>query len=91
RMTLEPVFNFYMLGLGYTHPEWSHGTYHGPLEVGGEQFATKEVDVRLPQHIHVQTFCRARMGERRGAGVLEQLIIGPHEPLGLKEILDMAP
>jgi hypothetical protein len=31
------------------------------------------------------------MGEHTGIGILEQLIIGPHEPLGLKGIIDPAP
>jgi hypothetical protein len=29
--------------------------------------------------------------EKRGVGILEQLIIGPHEPSGFKDIMDMAP
>jgi hypothetical protein len=91
RIELEPVFPFFMMGIGYTHPEWSHGMYHGELDVGGEKFATKDVDVRVPQFIHIQAFCRARMGNQQGSGILEQLIIGPHEPSGLKEILDFAP
>jgi hypothetical protein len=91
RVELEPVFPFFMTGIGYTHPEWSHGTYHGDLAVDGERFATKDVDVCVPQFIHIQEFCRARMGNRTGSGILEQLIIGPHEPTGLKEIFDMAP
>jgi hypothetical protein len=91
RIELEPIIPFYMKGIGYTHPEWGHGTYRGELVVGGERFATKEVDPRLPQHVHIQALCRATMGERKGTGILEQLIFGPHAPSGLNDILDMAP
>jgi hypothetical protein len=91
RMELEPLYPFFMMGIGYGHPDGSHGTYQGALKVSGERFALKDVDVRLPHHLHIQAFCRARMGDRQGSGVLEQLIIGPSATLGLKEILDMAP
>jgi hypothetical protein len=92
---LEPLWNFYMLGIGYGHPEWAHGTFKGPLAVGGDRLVTAEVDERMPQYQHIQAICRARMtGDgkvRTGIGVLEQLIVGAHEPSGFKEILDMAP
>ena len=91
RIELEPILPFYMVGIGYGHPEWGHGIYRGELDVGGERFALKEVDPRLPQHLHIQALCRARMGEREGIGVLEQLIFGPHAPSGLSDLLDMAP
>jgi hypothetical protein len=91
QIDLEPVFPFFMMGIGYTHPEWGHGTYKGDLAVGGERFALKEVDPRLPQFQHVQWFCRATAGEKRGVATLEQLIIGPHAPTGLRDVLDMAP
>jgi hypothetical protein len=44
----------------------------------------------------VQAFVTAKLSgpdgsERVGAGVLEQLIIGPHAPSGFKDILDPAP
>ncbi len=90
RIELEPILPFYMKGIGYTHPEWGHGVYKGELAVGGERFTTKEVDPTLPQHVHIQALCRATLGGREGIGVLEQLIIGPHAPSGLSDVLDMA-
>lgn len=91
RIDLEPFLPFYMMGIGYTHPEWSHGVYKGELEVGAERFSTKDVDPRLFHFQHVQWLCRARMEGEQGVGVLEQLIIGPHAPTGLADVLDMAP
>ena len=29
RVELEPLYNFYMQGLGYLHPKWGHGMYVG--------------------------------------------------------------
>ena len=31
-ITFAPVYNFFMLGLGYGHPRWAHGLNHGGLQ-----------------------------------------------------------
>jgi hypothetical protein len=89
---LEPQFNWYMKGVGYGHPEWAHGTYHGELATGYDEFKTDEV---TPDNVHIQAFCHAKMttkdGVKEGRGVLEQLIIGPHAPSGFTEFMDFAP
>lgn len=92
RLTLEPRWNFYMSGVGYTHPHFRHGTYHGELETGYDEYVTAEVE---PTNIHVQALCDVTLegpgGEEKGQGVLEQFIMGPHAPSGFKGLLDMAP
>ena len=52
-----------------------------------------EVDDAMTLHIQaISTVTMAGdLGEREGHGVLEQLIVGPHQPSGFKELLDMAP
>ncbi len=85
---LKPLYNFYMNGIGYLHPVWGHGTYHGALEVACESFTLAEVDEAAPLYLHVEAVCEARLelpgiAPQTGIGVLEQLILGPHEPLGL--------
>lgn len=87
---LEPVLDFQMLGLGYLHPEWNHGTWKGEEAVGAERWEVGSLDPLAPQHLHVQQLVRARWGDRVGVGVLEQLVIGPHEPSGFRELLDGA-
>jgi hypothetical protein len=64
--------------------------------VGYEAFDLATVNETEYKFWHVQAFCHARLtgaegGEKKGVGILEQLIIGPHEPSGFKEFLDMAP
>jgi hypothetical protein len=92
---LEPRWQFYMAGLGYGNPEWGHGAFKGELAVGYEAYPTASVDEANFPNIHVQAFVKARMsgalGEREGAGVLEQLIMGPHAPSGFTGLLDPAP
>ena len=89
-ISLEPLLTAQMCGLGYLHPEWGHGMWKGELAVGGESWPLADLDPMEPRHLHVQQVCRARLGERQGIGVLEQLVLGPHLPSGFTSILDPA-
>jgi len=89
-IALEPIMTFQMVGLGYMHPEWGHGTWHGDEAVDGEAWRLAEIDPMEPRHLHVHQLCRARMGQREGVGVLEVLVIGAHGPSGFHGILDPA-
>ncbi len=96
RIDLTPHWNFYMMGLGYGHPEWSHGVNKGPLAVGHEVLKLDEVKGYFPPHLHIQAFVTATMTtpdgrQKQGRGVLEQLLLGPHAPSGFKDVLDPAP
>ncbi len=89
-VTLEPLFDFHMLGLGYSHPEWGHGVWKGELAVEGERWELPVDDPVAPHHVHVQTVVRATcsgaLGDHTGLGVLEQLAVGRHVPTGLEDI-----
>ncbi|NNL65866.1 MAG: hypothetical protein HKP30_06475 [Myxococcales bacterium] len=87
---LTPLLTFQMLGLGYLSPDWGHGMWKGEEAVSGERWKLADLDPLDPRHIHVQQLVKARMGEREGIGVLEQLIIGPHAPSGFVGLLDGA-
>jgi hypothetical protein len=87
RIELEPLLTFRMRGLGYTHPEWGHGHWHGECEVGSEEHKVEELDNVEPWNIHIQQVMRARWGDKTGLGVLEQLAFGEHAS-GLTGILD---
>lgn len=95
RLTLEPGTHFYMKGIGYGHPQWAHGSFHGEIETGYEEFALAEAAPADPVNFHIQAICRATLeserGREEGIGVLEQLILGPHAPSGLKDLIDLAP
>lgn len=91
-ITLEPLYDFHMLGIGYTHPEWAHGVWKGELEVGGDRWDLPVDDMAAPHHVHVQTVVRATtsggLGDHEGLGILEQLAIGRHAPTGLDGYFD---
>ncbi|MGD0193120.1 MAG: hypothetical protein ABSD74_20475 [Rhizomicrobium sp.] len=95
RAELTPRFNFYMSGIGYTHPEWGHGHWKGENALGYDSFETASVNESDPRFWHVQAFVNARLTgpniERTGTGVLEQLVIGAHAPSGFRELMDSAP
>jgi hypothetical protein len=90
RIRLEPLLRFQMLGIGYGHPEWGHGFWKGESALAGESWKLDELNPLLPQHLHVQQVVRATWGERRGVGVLEQVVLGPYPRYGFRELLDGA-
>jgi len=90
-ISLEPVLRFQMKGLGYGHPTWRQGTWHGELELGGETFDPAELDLLRPENLHVQQVVRATDDAgRSGVGVLEQICVGPYAPAGFTDLLDGA-
>jgi hypothetical protein len=95
RAELTPKYNFYMSGIGYMHPEWGHGHYKGENALGYDTYDLATANENDPRFWHVQAICSAKLsgpdGEREGAGVLEQLVIGAHAPSGFKDLFDTAP
>jgi hypothetical protein len=89
-IALEPLATFQMCGIGYLHPEWGHANWKGPEAVGGERWKLADCNPLDPRFIHVQQLVRARWGNREGIGVLEQLVIGEHQPSGLHGLFDAA-
>lgn len=90
-LTFEPLVRFQMRGLGYVTQKWNHGLYHGPLEVEREDLVLDALDPMAPtmENLHVQIVSRVTTSAgETGVGVFEQLIIGPYDPLGLKDYFD---
>lgn len=85
QLTLTPVGRFQMKGLGYTHPAWGHGVHQGPLKVERETWILATIDPAALENRHVQVICAVE-GDASGAGVFEQLVLGPYAPLGLETV-----
>ena len=89
KVELEVLYNFYMSGIGYFHPRWGHGMWVGTDESTYESFKTAEVDEHDLLFQHIQAVSRARIDkETGGVGILEMIILGPHQPSGFKEFMD---
>ena len=86
----EPFLTFQMSGIGYRHPVWGHGCWVGHDESTRDEIVLADVDPLDPLMVHVQALSHATWGDRRGIGIVEQLIVGPHEPTGLTGIIDGA-
>ncbi|MCO1656229.1 hypothetical protein [Pseudonocardia humida] len=86
---LTPLLTFQMRGIGYFHPRWAHGVWHGESAVGGSQWRVAELDPAAPENVHVQQLVRAEGDGQVGIGVFESLMIGPHAPLGLTGLFDV--
>ena len=87
---LKPVLTHRMKGLGYQHPEWGHGKWHGELAIAGESWTDSELDPLSLENLHVQQIVVATCGDKVGHGVLEQLHIGPSTAFGFGDWFDGA-
>lgn len=92
---LTPRQTFFMRGIGYGHPEWGHGLLHGELEQTYEVYDLNNITAADPGYFHIQAICdaSAQFGDvsEQGVAILEQLVIGPYQPYGFNELLDLAP
>jgi hypothetical protein len=89
-IALTPLIRFQMKGLGYLHPEWGHAYWKGDLAIGGESWRCDDLDPLALENLHTQQVVRARMGDRHGVGILEQLCLGLHAPSRFMEFLSGA-
>lgn len=93
RAEMKPKYNFYMMGVGYGHPEWGHGHWKGESALGFDSFKTAEVNENDPRFQHIQAISDCTLTgpngiKERGVGVLEQLALGEYKPHGLTGIFD---
>jgi hypothetical protein len=87
-LELETVLRFNMNGLGYAHPRFGHGVWQGDLVVEAEHWKEGDLAPGSPFHQHIHNLVRARVGTKRGVGLLEQILLGPHERYGFTGLVD---
>jgi hypothetical protein len=94
-VTWEPIEIFMMKGIGYLNPDWGHGLFKGELVVEREDFRSSELDPLELPNLHIQHIARARHegggSSSDGIGIVEQLVLGPHQPSGFAALNDGAP
>lgn len=79
-ITFQPLYHFLMKGLGYGEPKWGHGMWVGPDEVDGVEYDLATEDPM--QSLHVQTVSQVTAGRKKGIGVFEVIVMGPHKTYG---------
>jgi hypothetical protein len=85
---IKPMYSFLMKGIGYGEPKWGHGMWVGPDEVDGGQY---DLAAEPPMaNLHVQQVSQVTAGRRKGIGIYEIILMGPHAGYGFKDILDPA-
>jgi len=89
-ISLSPELTFHMRGAGYSHPKYAHGRFHGGPYVDGEVLDVESLDPLEFSNLHVQQVVRASARGKEGLGVLESIIVGPYEPMGLTGLFDGA-
>jgi hypothetical protein len=89
-ISLQPGQRFYMLGIGYNHFEWGHAYWKGELETAREEWNLDEVNELDYQFIHTHQAVTATMGDKKGIGTLESIVIGKHARSGFKDFFDGA-
>jgi hypothetical protein len=94
RVEWTPFQTFMMKGIGYGHPQWTHGGWKGELAVEREDFRPADLDPLDMSHLHIQAIARAvhssEIGGSEGIGIVEQFVIGPHNPSGFAALNDGA-
>ena len=90
-LSIDCGMQVFMCGLGYMHPEWGHGHDKGESASHFDEYNLND-DPGDPPFLHVQSVSNVTMKvgdkSKTGRGVLEQLILGPHEPSGFKDLFD---
>lgn len=94
RIELDAGRRFYLSGLGYMNPEWSHGLNKGPLAIGYDEIASCDGALHGPAFQHSQPVAKLSMttptGEvLAGVGSFESLVLGRHVPTGLTSMFDV--
>lgn len=98
---VKSKYPFFMNGLGYNSIKGAHGSKpQAPSKTLYEELCTVHVDRKDPSNVHIQEICDLVVKRRgtspsdeyvqidSGIGVVEQMIVGPHEPSGFRSFAD---
>lgn len=87
-LEFKPLYSFLMKGVGYGDPKWGHGMWVGPNETDGGLY---DLSLEPPMaNLHVQQVSQVTAGRKKGIGIFEIIVMGPHAPYGFKDLMDPA-
>lgn len=80
-----PLLTAWTCAVGYGHPQWNHGKWHGELATGHERWSVDEIDPTLDRYAIMHQVVNVSLGGQAGFGFVEQCILGPYPRYGLVE------
>jgi hypothetical protein len=80
-----PKLTAWTYAIGYGHPKWRHGAWHGELATGHERWNVAQVDYHATRFGLMHQIVEATFNGRKGIGFIEQMIVGPYQPYGLAD------
>jgi hypothetical protein len=86
--TIGPIF--FCKGIGYQHDEWKHGVWRGESDTGYEVWDLSAIDPGDYTFFHTHQIAKATLGSEKGIGMLENLVVGRHDPSGFEDFFDGA-
>ncbi len=94
RIDIKPHARFYLSGIGYMNPEWSHGLNKGPLATGYDEIESNAGAKHGPSTEHAQATSTVKLTlpdgtVQNGHGCFESLVIGRHTPSGFTSMFDV--
>ncbi len=92
RIEAHPHTRFFLSGIGYMNPDWSHGLNKGPLAVGYDEMESSAAHGSRTEH--AQAFATLSMTTADGVihsghGCFESLVIGRHAPSGFTSMFEV--
>ena len=92
RIEVTPQARFFLSGIGYMNPDWSHGLNKGPLAVGYDEIESNAPHGSRTEH--PQAFATLKMTMPDGSvldgqGCFESIVIGRHTPSGFTSMFDV--
>jgi hypothetical protein len=94
RIEVAPHARFFLSGIGYMNPDWSHGLNKGPLAVGYDGIESNAAAKHGSRTEHPQAFATLSMTMPdgrvlNGHGCFESIVIGRHTPSGFTSMFDV--
>jgi hypothetical protein len=79
----EPLLTAWPYAIGYHHPVWRHGKWHGEFAMGHERWSVDDVDTTNEAFRLMHQIVHVRCEGKSGFGFIEQSIAGPFHKYGI--------
>lgn len=80
----EPLLTAWPYAIGYHHPVWRHGKWHGELATGHERWNVDEADMTNEAFVLMHRIVNVRCEGKSGFGFIEQSISGSYTRYGIE-------